>query len=1128
MYIKYIDVNKKFKSSVNLEYDLKNEDKIKEYIPTSDLCDVLEYYVSSALENKSSRSTLLVGPYGKGKSYLMLMITYLLGKRENKELFSEVVAKINKINSKLAEMLLKIDKMQLSLLPVIINNNSADDFNNSFMIALFNALKDAKLKTLMPNSTFNEAINIINKWKCENAKNNFNLESYFKNNNTTIQNVEKELKEYKVGALQKFRRIFTDVSHGATFSSYATNDIASLYADVANKIKDYGYSGLFIIYDEFGLFLENQDKDFNNKLNKLQNLAEKCNSSNNDEQMHLCCVTHKDFVLYSKSKETTNSFAKIAERFKTIKFNRSLEENYEILCDALIRKDGYEEIVKKFTNENDKFIKGLIESNILGEKNIDDLIENSFPFNPLSVYALVNISELLGQNERTLFTFLTDSSENTFKYFVRHNSKGLLNIDYIYDYFSDLIKNDEYLNNFDKKVEALTAIIEDSNEIRVIKALAIFKIINDENKFPSTIKNISLVLDLDEVKVSEIVANLINKSYLKQDSITNNVNFSMIIDDNLNKKIEQIVNSKFINIKIEDLLLKIDSHKYFVSNKYNYEYEMTRYFTMTYLKSSVFMQISEPSSLNSYIDGDGLIINLINDNNCLISDLNDKLKYINYHNIILRLINKDIDNNIIEKAKKALTINYILEDKKLDEVERETLKLYYLDLYNDVNKYLEKILNEANLVSIVDESKKLNDMIYDSLTKTYDKTVILINEQINKNNISSVSKKARNNVGDIILQIKENNYSATSPEGTIYKSFIECLDKNKNIILDITNFIKNNKLNNRLKVNSIYKFLKEKPYGMRKGIMPLFLNKVISNLNLGHKAIILFNKNLEIPVTTANIELALLDEKYEFSILEYAVEAYDAIKLLCNDLQVKTSDNLAEMVKNIIAFLHNDFYSCDQIISQTTINDNIINLSEIEIKYKDLLIQNDSNSFSILFNELPSLFNVTITDLPNMILETRKSMEAKAKNYYANLIDFTRNVFKVTDNIKNGFLNILSINNLNNLVLTNNYNHIYETLIKASHNDESVVKMLASVITKSPLSSFNIEKDKQYRELLDNFVKYLENYNKNEEVNEENITLSPLAETLFSNLEETLNEYSDSVSREEKIKILNALIKGVV
>ena len=84
MYDSVMSVNKKFKSSVNLQYDLYNEDKILQYVPTTDLCDVISYYMDSVIDN-GKKSTFLAGPYGKGKSYLMLMITYLLSKRENKK-----------------------------------------------------------------------------------------------------------------------------------------------------------------------------------------------------------------------------------------------------------------------------------------------------------------------------------------------------------------------------------------------------------------------------------------------------------------------------------------------------------------------------------------------------------------------------------------------------------------------------------------------------------------------------------------------------------------------------------------------------------------------------------------------------------------------------------------------------------------------------------------------------------------------------------------------------------------------------------------------------------------------------------------------------------------------------------
>ena len=45
MYSDYLSINKNFQSSVNLELDLGKESKIEEYIPTTDICDVLKKYI---------------------------------------------------------------------------------------------------------------------------------------------------------------------------------------------------------------------------------------------------------------------------------------------------------------------------------------------------------------------------------------------------------------------------------------------------------------------------------------------------------------------------------------------------------------------------------------------------------------------------------------------------------------------------------------------------------------------------------------------------------------------------------------------------------------------------------------------------------------------------------------------------------------------------------------------------------------------------------------------------------------------------------------------------------------------------------------------------------------------------
>ncbi len=75
-YADYIKVNENFQYSVNLQFDLNNIDKIKNYIPTKDGCEVLKLYINSVINGKN-RATTLIGPYGKGKSHLLLVLLML-------------------------------------------------------------------------------------------------------------------------------------------------------------------------------------------------------------------------------------------------------------------------------------------------------------------------------------------------------------------------------------------------------------------------------------------------------------------------------------------------------------------------------------------------------------------------------------------------------------------------------------------------------------------------------------------------------------------------------------------------------------------------------------------------------------------------------------------------------------------------------------------------------------------------------------------------------------------------------------------------------------------------------------------------------------------------------------------
>ena len=78
-YNELVEVNQGFQASVNLEYDLNKTEKIRSYIPTEQSVKVLGAFLRTYYYNTESqnRATVLIGPYGRGKSHLFLVLSAL-------------------------------------------------------------------------------------------------------------------------------------------------------------------------------------------------------------------------------------------------------------------------------------------------------------------------------------------------------------------------------------------------------------------------------------------------------------------------------------------------------------------------------------------------------------------------------------------------------------------------------------------------------------------------------------------------------------------------------------------------------------------------------------------------------------------------------------------------------------------------------------------------------------------------------------------------------------------------------------------------------------------------------------------------------------------------------------------
>lgn len=75
---KMISVATGFQSSVNIAYDMNDDSKLKNYIPTKSALSLLEDILLSTAQNSTDRARILIGAYGKGKSHIVLALIYIL------------------------------------------------------------------------------------------------------------------------------------------------------------------------------------------------------------------------------------------------------------------------------------------------------------------------------------------------------------------------------------------------------------------------------------------------------------------------------------------------------------------------------------------------------------------------------------------------------------------------------------------------------------------------------------------------------------------------------------------------------------------------------------------------------------------------------------------------------------------------------------------------------------------------------------------------------------------------------------------------------------------------------------------------------------------------------------------
>ena len=1154
-YSDIISINENFQYSINLQFDLNNINKIKEYIPTKDSCQVLNKYYDSIL-GSYSKATTLVGPYGKGKSHLLLVLLMLLNDYEKsyEDLINNLIEKIKKIDTELATKIDYVRNKKMKYMPVIINSNY-NDMNQAFLLAITEALERENLSDLVIDTYFSVALKIIEKWEKENYKEVIiKFEKCLKEQNITLEVLKRKLSTFEEEGYKIFKNVYSCIMHGMEFNPLINSDIIKYYKDINYKICEKGYNGIVIVFDEFSKFLESiNNGNMMKDLKLLQDFAELASRTGKSEQIILSCITHKTINEYTKNikDNKVNAFKTVEGRFKEIFFNKNIEQNYDIISQTIKKKKNFLEKYEKTYQENKLFYKELSEISFIQiDKYEETLFKGCFPLNPITVFALIEISEKIAQNERTLFTFLTDDDSNSFKHFIRNNSEGLFNIDKIYDYFVNSFRKDEedlIKNIWIKSQNALNRTSIDLEE-KIIKAIAIIEMINDFETIVPNLKYISLSLNESEKSIKKCLDNLKNNGIIKFKKITQSYDFSSVYNSEAIKEINRLVNSKFVNINERKTLEKIINLGYVIPRRYNQDYKMTRFFKNIFLIDE---EVNNLSSFNTILDesgADGVVITLLRKDTQI--DIFNKIATINNELVLIKDSDKELSTEIRQSLREYEAIEYMKKINDYEEEIKKELEFIEQDTIEIIEREIEEITGLENCKiyyrnKTYSNIKNISGLISDICEKVYSETPIINNEMINKNTISAPIVKARNIVIETVLNKNEGLIkSTTSAEATIFKAIVEKKDKKDvdKVLKILKDFIKNS--NNKNNFEIILSKLYAKPFGIRKGIMPILISLALEEYI---DNVILYYETKEIEIDAINItKIVDAPEKYYISIEEGTNEKIEYVKDLLNIFSIEKSSNQRNDIKNIISEMKKWVLALPRVIREMVETNEIIN-DKSYIDFKNYILKSDINNNEFLFKKLKEIFR---TEDYKIIIKKITEMKQEFDNYLDKysiiLISKTKEIFEHKS--KKSLFNILRDwyknldKNAKNSVVSLQTKQLFEYARDLNnYNEAEIVQNISLILFGFYINDWQDDTEDNYLEALRKILIEVENL-KNIDKEEQEVVeisngkekikkyincseISQIGRTLKNNIEDSLDEYGSSVSESEKIKILMELIK---
>lgn len=637
-----------------------------------------------------------------------------------------------------------------------------------------------------------------------------------------------------------------------------SDDSKNIFSTLANYLSRLKAQNkfLFIFIDEFGKILEHAANNNPEKeLYFIQTLAEFVNVSNRD--VILITALHQNFGAYAyKLTETQrNEWLKVKGRFKELVFAEPVEQLLFLAAESLTKS----RVMTDDAKENFLEVFSLAKKNkIVSESLTLKTSKMLYPLDAVAASCLTLAIQRYGQNERTLFSFLHDTTSNSINGFVP-NDRTTYNLAVVYDYviynfYTALAETNLDSTNW-RAIRVAIERVESGiiNKNNIEDALKIVKTIGLLNLFYN-----GVVVDLAflEVYASKALGIKNPKDVIEKLIANKIIRFAVYKS--------QFILFEGTDINIEDELYKaaaiVPVPKLAASEIAPYVKKTVVIASASYYRTGTpryfqYIVSNEPYNIEPTGDNDGFI-NLI----FPLEDVKDRMIELsaNSGKAIVYAYFTDTET-IIKHLYEIKKLQYLIDNVVLEDyiAKGEILKQqsHEAQLLNDSinssiemgNDHVEWFFNGKQ--QIIKSRKDFNKLLSAVCDVVYNETPIIRNELFNKQKISSAISLARANLLDAMIehwQEEDFGFSSTQypPERTIYNTLFkssgihrqnedgiwvlgEPISPELQSLWDACSDFLAKSTEKALKLSDLVKILRMRPYKLKQGVidfwLPIFL-----------------------------------------------------------------------------------------------------------------------------------------------------------------------------------------------------------------------------------------------------------------------------------------------------------------